>query len=125
MNRTLLIIALGNRAISKPTNSRFFAFGERMKIILELDPAAYAVEAVQKAAYQLIDRLVVVVSTQNDSISCEIESISGQEQDLDASVQDFKRELIDQQLRLKIKAETEDVRNLILAYTFSRSGLQG
>jgi His-Xaa-Ser system protein HxsD len=40
------------------------------------------------------------------------------------SLQDFKRELIDQELRMKIKSETEAVRNLVLAYTFSRTGLQ-
>jgi len=36
----------------------------------------------------------------------------------------FKRELLDQQLRLSIKKETEPQRNLILAYAFSKTGLQ-
>jgi His-Xaa-Ser system protein HxsD len=40
-------------------------------------------------------------------------------------VANFKRELLDQQLRLQIKKETEPARNLILAYAFSRTGLQG
>jgi len=96
-----------------------------MTTILKLDRASYSVEAVQKAAYNLIDRLVVIVSVIGDAISCEIEPVLGSKADFDAALQDFKRELIDQELRMKIKSETEAVRNLVLAYTFSRTGLQG
>jgi His-Xaa-Ser system protein HxsD len=96
-----------------------------MTTILKLDHASYSVEAVQKAAYNLIDRVVVIVSVVGDAISCEIEPVLGSNADFDASLQDFKRELIDQELRMKIKSETEAVRNLVLAYTFSRTGLQG
>ena len=39
-------------------------------------------------------------------------------------INEFKRELLDQQLRVVIKQETEAQRNLILAYTFSKTGLQ-
>jgi His-Xaa-Ser system protein HxsD len=35
---------------------------------------------------------------------------------------EFMRELIDQQLREEVRTETEAVRNLILAHTFSRTG---
>jgi len=37
---------------------------------------------------------------------------------------DFKKEILDQNLRLKIKRETEPMRNLILGYVFSKTGLQ-
>jgi len=43
---------------------------------------------------------------------------------LEENLENFKRELLDQQLRKQIKEETEPVRNLILAYAFSRSTLQ-
>ncbi|MDA3876658.1 MAG: hypothetical protein PF483_06175 [Halothiobacillus sp.] len=41
------------------------------------------------------------------------------------AVQEFKKNVLDYQLRLKIKLETEPVRNLILGLAFSRTGLQG
>jgi len=80
---------------------------------------------VQKAAYRFIDRLTVLISERDGGpIVCEIEPIAGGTTLFDILLADFKRELLDQQLRSKIKAETEPVRNLILAYAFSRSGLQ-
>ena len=92
---------------------------------LHLDPTVYALEAVQKAAYRFIDRLTILISQDGGQIVCNIGLISGITTPLENIVDDFKRELLDQQLRLKIKAETTDVRNLILSYAFSRTGLQG
>jgi His-Xaa-Ser system protein HxsD len=92
---------------------------------LELDRHAYGLEAVQKASYRFIDRLTVLISeSERGTIVCEIDPVAGGTVAFDVVLSDFKRELLDQQLRSKIKAETEPVRNLILAYAFSRSGLQ-
>lgn len=90
---------------------------------LELDASVYRLEAVQKAAYRFIDRLTVLISQPPGLIVCDIEPVKS-EALLEPILADFKRELLDQQLRLQIKEETEPVRNLILAYAFSRSGLQ-
>lgn len=95
-----------------------------MATLLELDSSVYPLEAVQKAAYRFIDRLTVLISQDQNQVICEIDLIAGLKLQLDVVLADFKRELLDQQLRLKIKNETADVRNLILAYAFSRSGLQ-
>ncbi|WP_170836206.1 His-Xaa-Ser system protein HxsD [Pandoraea sp. ISTKB] len=89
-----------------------------------MDSELYSVEAVQKAAYRFIDRLTIVISQGQGGVICEVDV-----NDLSAAVvedvlADFKRELLDQQLRFQIKKETESVRNLILAYAFSRTGLQ-
>lgn len=92
---------------------------------LHLDPTVYALEAVQKAAYRFIDRLTILISQDGGQIVCNIDLVPEITIPLEAIVDDFKRELLDQQLRLKIKAETTDVRNLILSYAFSRTGLQG
>ena len=92
---------------------------------LELDSSAYGMEAVQKAAYRFIDKLTILIAQRDSTIVCEIDPIAGVDTPFDVVVADFKRELLDQQLRAKIKAETEPTRNLILAYAFSRSGLQG
>jgi len=91
---------------------------------LELDPGVYELEAVQKAAYRFIDRLTVLISRDGDKLVCQIDPVKPTSS-VDPLLQDFKRELLDQQLRLRIKTETEPVRNLILAYAFSRTGLQG
>ena len=92
---------------------------------LALDQSVYSLEVVQKAAYRFIDRLTILISNTDTQILCEITPIEGLSKPVEEIVADFKRELLDQQLRFQIKAETEPVRNLILALAFSRSGLQG
>ena len=92
---------------------------------LEIDEQLYCLEVVQKSAYRFIDRLTVLITKVNGQLVCEIEPVSGAEDLLVENIANFKRELLDQQLRKQIKDETESARNLILAYAFSRSGLQG
>jgi His-Xaa-Ser system protein HxsD len=92
---------------------------------LELDQNIYSLEAVQKASYRFIDRLTVLLSYAKDGkLVCEIDAVASTESMFEANLSNFKRELLDQQLRKQIKEETESARNLILAYAFSRSGLQ-
>ncbi|QQX86690.1 His-Xaa-Ser system protein HxsD [Cupriavidus necator] len=91
---------------------------------LELDAAVYSLEAVQKAAYRFIDRLTVLISQDQGTVVCEVDLVKGVQTPLGDVLANFKRELLDQQLRLQIKRETEPARNLILAYAFSRTGLQ-
>jgi His-Xaa-Ser system protein HxsD len=92
--------------------------------VLTFDKAAYSIEAAQAAAYRFIDRVTIVVSATADAVVCEVAPIQGRNIDFDATVADFKRELLDQQLRQRIGRETEAVRNLILSLAFSRTGLQ-
>jgi His-Xaa-Ser system protein HxsD len=93
-------------------------------VILDFDRAAYSVEAAQAAAYRFIDRLTIVTALTNTQIRCEVSAIPNRQVDFEACVDDFKRELLDQQLRRRIGQETEAVRNLILGLAFSRTGLQ-
>jgi His-Xaa-Ser system protein HxsD len=93
-------------------------------MVLEFDAAAYSIEAAQAAAYRFIDRLTIVVSSEGTTLRCEIAPIAGRVDDINVCLDDFKRELLDQQLRKRIAAETEPVRNLILSLAFSRTGLQ-
>ena len=90
---------------------------------LEFDKGVYSVEAAQSAAYRFIDRLTIVISVDGNKIVCEIEAVN-QGVDLLQVLGDFKRELLDQQLRVRIGRETESVRHLILSLAFSRSGLK-
>lgn len=91
---------------------------------LEIDESIYCLEAVQKASYRFIDRLTVLITRVNEQLVCEIEPVVGAEKFFNEHVANFKRELLDQQLRKQIKDETEPARNLILAYAFSQTGLQ-
>jgi len=92
---------------------------------LNLSKEIYCLEAVQKAAYRFIDRLTVLIENDGDELACNIDPVVGHEAQFEEHIADFKREILDQQLRKQIKEETEPVRNLILAYAFSRTGLQG
>jgi His-Xaa-Ser system protein HxsD len=92
---------------------------------LQLDSAVYSIEAVQKAAYRFIDRFSAVISQDAQHILINIEVDEKHIPSTDAIIADFNKELLDQNLRFQIKAETEQARNLILAYAFSKTGLQG
>lgn len=93
--------------------------------LLTLDESVYSLEAVQKAAYRFVDRCAVLIDRNGGCITCKITIDQRLADTSDAVVADFQKELIDQQLRLQIKVETADVRNLILALAFSKTGLQG
>lgn len=91
---------------------------------LELDASIYTVDVVEAAAYRFIDRLSVLVSKVGNKLELEI-SVDVSASNNEELLQDFKKELTDQTLRKRIRSETEQTRNLILAYTFSRSGIEG
>lgn len=91
-----------------------------------LDAQAYDLWVVHQAAYRLSDRLAVQVAIEGNTIRCALYPVAdGTNSDsLTVARADFLREVTDQMLRARIREATEPVRNLILAYTFSRSGLQ-
>jgi His-Xaa-Ser system protein HxsD len=94
---------------------------------LLFDPTAYSVDAVQRAAYRFSDRASAEIRAQGEDIECTLtcfdcEDGSGHER-IDALVADFRTEVLDQVLRARIRAETEAVRNMILALAFSETGL--
>ena len=92
-------------------------------MVVVFDKELYSFVAIQKSAYRFIDRLTVDFKQNDNEIKCSIKLVN-ENNNLDKIVDDFKREVLDQELREKIKGETESVRNLILSYAFSRTGLQ-
>lgn len=94
-------------------------------VLLAFDKGAYSVEAIQKAAYRSMNTLVADISIRDDVIQCTIQPVAEiTDSAFERGLQEFRKEVLDQQLRLKLKAETEPVRNLILGIAFSRTGLQ-
>jgi His-Xaa-Ser system protein HxsD len=93
-------------------------------IALTFDGQVYSVGAIKKAAYRFLDRFSVNISIENSKINCLLTFGSTNDSETCSRlVEDFKKEVLDQDLRETLKAETEDVRNLILAYAFSRTAM--
>jgi His-Xaa-Ser system protein HxsD len=80
------------------------------EVSLTFDERIYGIEAIQKAAYRSINLFSVDFSIASHNIQ--------------HYLNEFKKEVLDQHLRIKIKNESESTRNLILGIAFSNSGLQ-
>jgi His-Xaa-Ser system protein HxsD len=87
---------------------------------VEFDLAAVSVDAVQRAAYRLSDRISIDLKVDGKKILCRLYSSRAHEGDDLAG--EFRKEVLDQVLRERIRVETEPARNLILALAFSRTG---
>jgi len=95
-----------------------------MEVQVLFDKQIYSVEAIKKAAYRFIDKFSAVISEEGPSYSCALNfPDKSSDNQVTRIVDDFKKEVLDQDLRESIKKETEGVRNLILAHTFSKVGL--
>ena len=88
------------------------------------DLSGYSIDAIQRAAYRFSDRLSVDIHSEAGGYRCLLH-LEGEptEGDADVVVADFRVEVLDQVLRERIRGETEQVRNLILAFAFSNTGL--
>lgn len=85
--------------------------------------AMFNLEAVKRAAYVLMARASIAFDVTNIEIHCTVTPASVKE--LASLIErDFRREVVDQDLRISIEARTEPMRNAILGLTFSRTSLQ-
>jgi His-Xaa-Ser system protein HxsD len=81
--------------------------------------------AVEKAAYRFSDRVYADFSILSDILSVELRPIKALSlQQLEAIAVQFRIEVLDNELREKIALETAPIRNAVLAYAFSKTGLQ-
>lgn len=97
---------------------------EQGKTTVLFDPQIFAVETVKKAAYRYIDRFSVDFDLGGSALTCTLSFAQGiSDEAVSRLVDEFKKEVLDQDLRERIKAETAAIRNLILAHTFSKTGL--
>lgn len=97
-----------------------------MSHIITFANQVYSLEAIKKAAYRFSDRISVEIIPRGNLTECICDFVrpASQEQ-IDKTLQDFRTEVLDHDLRLVIAKETEPMRNAILAYAFSKTGLQG
>jgi His-Xaa-Ser system protein HxsD len=93
-------------------------------ITVNFDSKVFSLMAVKKAAYRYIDLFSADIVAKDDEIRCVLKfSSERNDEGYSKLVDEFKKEVLDQDLREKLKAETESVRNLILAHTFSKTGI--
>jgi His-Xaa-Ser system protein HxsD len=89
------------------------------RVAFDLD--AQSLDAVQRGAYRLSGRasfeIVVAAGT------AEVVVTPTEGEDAAALEAELRNEVLDQVLRERIREETTDVRNLVLALAFSRTGL--
>jgi His-Xaa-Ser system protein HxsD len=90
--------------------------------VVSFDRVGHSVDSVQRAAYRLSDRLSCEISSTDELIEVRL-SLLDESQDPDRLVAEFRNEVLDQVLRERIRAETADLRNFVLALAFSRTGL--
>lgn len=97
---------------------------ERGEFALTLDSNVFCLAAVKKAAYRYMHSLAADISVRGNEVRCVLHfrpTLS--EAEREQLVHEFRKEVLDQDLRERLKAETEAVRNLILAHAFSKAGL--
>jgi His-Xaa-Ser system protein HxsD len=94
-------------------------------LVIAFASEVFALDAIKRAAYKFTDRFAFSFSPCATEIVCNIKKLRPDEScDLVDFEKRFRIEVLDQDLRLAIAAETAPVRNVILAYAFSNTGLQ-
>ena len=86
----------------------------------------FDVEAIKRAAYRLSDCLAVDIRATEHEYHCRLFLLDKTDPAaIDALIDRFRGEVLDQDLRIRIARETEAYRNLILSLAFSKTGTTG
>ena len=91
---------------------------------VRFDANTYSIDTIKKAAYRYLDRFAPEFQVAGNTIVCQLNFPA--ETDAKAiteTVADFKKEVLDQDLRQIVSVETVAYRNAILAIAFSSSRL--
>lgn len=94
-------------------------------IRITVDLGVYRLSALQKTAYRLADRCTIVIG-ELDGATVPVSLAFGPgiaEEEAKSVARLFFQELLDQELREKVGAETAAIRSLILAHAFSKTDL--
>jgi His-Xaa-Ser system protein HxsD len=93
-------------------------------LVVNFDDRVYSLDSIKKAAYRFIDKFSVDFNLAKQTICCTLNFSANITSEAASLILDnFKREVLDQDLRGRIAIETEGVRNLILAHAFSKTSL--
>lgn len=84
----------------------------------------YSLNAIKKAAYRCMDRVTVDIDVREDEVRCTLQFPPDASPEHIAQADTaFRREVLDQDLRESIAAETTAYRDAILALAFAPSDL--
>lgn len=87
------------------------------------EDAGFSLDAIQRAAYRFSDRLSLDVTHEGHQFRCAVHILPSVETPVENVLADLRTEVLDQSLRERIRADTADARNLILALAFSNTDL--
>jgi His-Xaa-Ser system protein HxsD len=100
--------------------------GQLSSASLLFSAQVHSLDAIKKAAYRFCNVVAVDIVPSESDIACHFTFLKPRAAyECEQFIADFKIEVLDQGLREKISQETAPVRNAILAYAFSKTGLQG
>ena len=86
---------------------------------LSFDRSTASVDAIQRAVYRLSDRLSCDISAGESVVEVTVHPTDPDAQ-IEQLLSDLRNEVLDQTLRARVREETTDVRNLVLARSPSR-----
>ena len=91
---------------------------------IRFDARVFSLVAVKKAAYRYLDKFAAEILLEYPEIICILKCTRPlTPMHLTEMLDDFRKEVLDQDLREQIMGETEPIRRLILAHAFSQTGL--
>lgn len=84
----------------------------------------YSLDVVKKAAYRMLGHCAVDISAEGEWIHCALLCDPSDQENTEKLKAQLTKEVLDQDLRRIVAAETEPLRNAILGFAFSRTSLQ-
>ena len=90
---------------------------------ISFDQSTTTADAIQRAAYRLSDLLSLDLAVDADMLRCTVHVETDDEAAAQQATSEFRKEVLDQVLRERIRNDTEGLRNVILAMAFSNTGL--
>jgi His-Xaa-Ser system protein HxsD len=96
----------------------------RASAVISFPAAIFQIEVVKKAAYRFLDRFVTEFRIEGTDIVCVLTFPDPRTSDyIESAINDFRAEVLDQDLRRLVAEETSGIRTTILALAFSPSHL--
>ncbi len=93
---------------------------------IRFDQNVFDLLAIKKAAYRYLDEFAVNIVLEGPQIICSLRFPSSTDPERAAYLlNEFRKEVLNQDLRERVKVETEPIRRLILAHAFSNTGIAG
>ena len=97
---------------------------QNTSIDVSFDDRVFSVTAIKKAAYVSLHMFTIEVTVQDHQICCQLRFGPAVDEATQLrAVNEFRKEVLDQDLRERLQVETEPIRNVILAHAFSKAGL--